>query len=397
MKSSKFIVFVFLFILFGILVLYPVNFLLVKLNVINIVSYSNKQPSYNEKDSYVTKLVKDVKTSIDNKVINYFPGYSYINKIDKSINTKFNKNIYNNLLNNSYYPVGTNADGEYIYKNNEHYILQNSLNTEELNSRFDSQIKFFNNLEIEEINIFIPYRFEYTNIDNSIYFRNLSKYRDTFKNKIRKDINIGEYGVDNKEDYLKYFYKTDDHYIMNGAYESYKIIMNMLGETPKKAKVVEQEIKYYGSMARSAYSTEIYDSFYTLDTDLEKHDVLVNGVKNPKHKPKEILTGKHEFFDHYVSYFNGLFGQVEYDFHNKNKNNILIIQDSYGWQIDELIASHYNKTYVIDIRHDEYKNGKFYIKDFIEKNNIKKVLFLYEAGSIFFDQYDYGFVDKVVS
>ena len=75
----------------------------------------------------------------------------------------------------------------------------------------------------------------------------------------------------------------------------------------------------------------------------------------------------------------------------------MILEDSYGWQIDDLIASHFNKTYVIDIRHDEYENGKFYIKDFMKENNITKVLFLYEAGTTFFDQYDYGMKDKVVS
>ena len=184
---------------------------------------------------------------------------------------------------------------------------------------------------------------------------------------------------------------------MYGAYDAYKIIMEMLKEKPKDASVIKHDIMYYGSMARSAYSTDIYDSFYTLDVDLGEFDVLVNNEKNEAYKPKKLLEGNHKFFDYYISYYNGLFAQVEYDFHNDKKENILILQDSYGWQIDELIASHYNKTYVIDIRYYEEKYGKLFIKEFMENNNISKVLFLYEAGSVFFDQYDYNLNEKVVN
>ena len=97
MRSNKFIVIVFFFILFGVLILYPINFLMAKLEFIDVISYSAKQPIYNESDSYVEKLLKNVKTSIDNKVINYFPAYSNINKIDKSVNSLFDKKIYFDL------------------------------------------------------------------------------------------------------------------------------------------------------------------------------------------------------------------------------------------------------------------------------------------------------------
>lgn len=399
MKDNKFITICFFTILFGILILYPINFFLVKLDIVTIVNSSNKEPTYKESGflSSISNFVEKAKTSVDNKVINYFPFYSSMNKMDKDIDSTFNQFIYNKGLNQKYYPMGKNSDGEYIYRNNEHYILQNNLSTKELDDRIKEQITFLNSLDIGEINIFIPYRFEYTNIDNSVYIRDMSKYIKTFKKGVNKNIHIKEFMVNNKDDYLHYFYKTDHHYNMYGAYESYKIIMDMLGEKPKDAQIKKEDVTYYGSLARSTYSKDIKDNFYTLDVKLGKHDILVNGKENSKYKPKKILTNRSSFYDYYVNYFNGLFGRVEYNFHNDSKDNLLILEDSYGWQIDEVIASHYNKTYIIDIRHDEYENGKFYIKDFIKENNIKKVLFIYEAGSIFFDQYDYGLKDKVVS
>lgn len=398
MKENRFIILCFFVILFGILVLYPVNFLLMKFHVVSIVNSSNKEPNYKEEGFLmdISNRLETVKTSLDNKVINYFPFYSSLNKMDKKINSTINKYIYNKALNKDYYPMGKNSDGEYIYRNHEHYILQNSLSNEELNKRIESQISFFNQLDIENVSIFIPYRFEYTGLDNSVYLRDMSKYRTKFKQGIPSNMNVGEFLVDTKEDYLKYFYKTDHHYNMYGAYESYKIIMNLLGEQAKSATVVEEDIPYYGSLARSSYSKDIKDNFYTLDIDLGNYDVLVNDKKQEKYKPKKLEKNKNDFYDYYVNYFNGLYGRVEYDFHQEDKENLLILEDSYGWQIDDLIASHFNKTYVIDIRQDEYKNGTFRIKDFMRKHNIQKVLFLYEAGTLFFDQYDYGMKDKVV-
>lgn len=396
MKNNKFIIIMFSFILFGILVLYPINFLIYKLGLIHIVSYSTKEAQYVENDTIIDKKIKDFKVSIENKVINYFPTYSTVNSVSKSFNFMFDKKLYN-LLDVSYYPVGKNSDGEYIYKDNNHYILQNNLTTDELDKRFTKQINFFNNLDIENINIFIPYRYEYLNIDNSVYLRDLSKYSDKFKEQLKENISISEFKVKNKAEYLKHFYKTDHHYNAYGAYEAYKIIMDMLGETPINADVMEHDIMYYGSMARSAYSSDIYDSFYSINAKLPKFDVLVDKEINAQYKPKKLIKGTHKFFDYYISYYNGLFGLVEYNFHNDNKENILILQDSYGWQIDELIASHYNKSFVVDIRYYQDKYGELSLNEFIEKNNISKVLFLYEAGTVFFDQYDYNLSKKVVS
>ena len=396
MKQNKFIIICFFTILFGILILYPVNYVLARYNIISVISFSNKEPNL-KPGKPLNNKIESIKTSITNKTTNFFPGYSIFNSIDKSVSKKTNKSLYNNILSKDYYPVGKNSDGEYIYTNGNHYVLQNSLSTEELNSRFKQQIDFFNSLDLEDVNIFIPYRFEYTPLNNIDNIRNMSSYINKFKNIVNPSIKISEFMVDNYNDYLKYFYKTDHHYNMMGAYESYKIIMNMLDEPYKYATINKEDISYYGSMARSSYSADIKDDFLTLKTDLGEYDVYVNGeLNNLKYKPKKIVKNKSKFFDYYVSYYNGLFGNVCYDFHNPEKDNLLILEDSYGWQIDDLIASSFNKTYIVDIRHDEYKNGTFNLKKFVEKNEINKVLFLYEAGTIFFDQYDYGMKDKVI-
>ena len=149
-------------------------------------------------------------------------------------------------------------------------------------------------------------------------------------------------------------------------------------------------------MAKTALNDIIYD--YISDIDYNPtYKVMVND-KMPKEifKPREIrLDRDYKYYDYYVSYFNGQYGKVVYDFNNASKENILIVGDSYTWQIDYLLAQHFNKTHVINLRYDEFKDNVFDLSSYVKNNNISKVLFLYDGGSTLFDQYNYNFEGRV--
>ncbi|MBO4245756.1 MAG: hypothetical protein J5892_03335 [Bacilli bacterium] len=382
--QKKLFIITFLIIIFGLLFMYPINFILVKKGYLNITNLyvSNTK---------TTNKLNSIKASIESKSINYLFMYDNVNKIKKSTEAKLNNKLYD-LVSLEYYPVGINNDNEYVFRNNEKYIIFNNLNNEELNNRLNDQVKFFNSLDTN-INIFIPYRYEYLNINNDNSIRNMALYRTKFLDKLNDNIHVGEFLLDSEVEYNKYFYHTDHHYNMEGALVSYNLIMNLLNKPNYiNYEVTKNDINYHGSMAKSSYLTDLSDYFYTADFNLINHDILVDGNINENYKPKTIKESTNPFYDQYVHYYNGLYGMVEYDYHN-NKDNLLIIGDSYGWQIDDLIASNYNKTYVIELR---YYPDKISLNKFVKEHNISDVLFIYEAGSIFFDQYDYGMKDKVV-
>ena len=78
----------------------------------------------------------------------------------------------------------------------------------------------------------------------------------------------------------------------------------------------------------------------------------------------------------YAGFYGSDYGEVIYDFHNK-KDNLLIFSNSYSNPINELIASSFNKTYIIDLRAYELDLGKtFDIDSYIKENKIDKILFL---------------------
>lgn len=395
MKKDKTLIIVFLAIIFLFSISIFSNYFFVKVGLlhINMDNFSEYIPV--KEKNIIDKLnnkIGRLENSLENKVTNYFPFYNEINTIVSNIEFSSNKSLFNDV------PIKTNSDGEYIFydKENEFYYLTNKYSDSLLQERVNKQIKFFNELSEKgiNVNIYVPTRYELTTLKKD----NLNYYITKFVNGLNDGINVRVMNVSNLDIYKKFFYKTDHHWTIYGALDGYKDICDMLNiECIKDFNVVEhKERRYYGSLAKSALNDTIYE--YISDVDIKlKYDVYVNG-KNPTDifKPREIrLDRSYKYYDYYVQYFNGQYGNIVYDFNNTDKENLLIIGDSYSWQIDYLIASSYNKTHVINLRYDEYKNNTFNLSKYIEDNNISKVLFLYDGGSTLFDQYNYDFEGRV--
>lgn len=395
MKKDKGFVIVVITIIFLIAICIPCKFVLVKLSVMdingdNFVSYVEK--SENNFLDKISNIVKRVENSIENKVTNYFPFYNELNAMYMNSNYMMDKVFYKDV------PIKKNSDGEYIFfdKVNGIYYLTSKYSDVELRERVDKQVKFFNSLSNKglDVSIYIPTRLELTRIKND----NLNKYIDEFESKLDSNINVRIMDVKDISEYKNYFYKTDHHWSILGALDGYSDICNMLGiEMIDNLNVIEhKERKYYGSLAKSALSNEVNDYITDVDINLD-YDVCVNGLnKDDLFKPRVIrLDRSYIYYDYYIQYFNGQYGNIVYDYHDRSKDNLLIIGDSYVWQIDYLIAASFNKTHVVNLRYDEYKNNEFNLSKYVKDNDIDKVLFLYDGGSTLFDQYNYDFERRV--
>lgn len=382
----------------SVLVWFPINHLLIHFGYKELQTTDNWIYFKYTKSGLIGKIddfIESNKTNIQNRVTNYFPFYQFLNKSFYQQVINSNKMLYKND-----FPIGLNTSNEYVFYNDEKdfYYLVNNHNERDLQNRVNSQVYFFNSLaEVSKdinLNIYFIPRFEQTKIlDN-----NLSPYTSEFKYNLNKNIKYAELKVDNYEDYLNMFYRTDHHWNMNGAYIGYQDIMKMLGKKANSYDILKvNKVPYYGSMAKSSLSTLVSDDIYDVDANLD-YSVTINGDEpESKFKPRSMRYEKdYEFFDYYIHYFDGQYGLVQYEFDNDSKDNLLMFSDSYSWQIDYLIASHYKNTYVVNLRYDDYANGKFDYKKFVEDNDISDVLFLYEGSATIFDQYDYNFDDKIV-
>lgn len=396
MKKDKVFNAVFCGIIGGVCLYIPMHFMLVHVGVVKETSNDNQvvfEPVAEK--NIVDKLsnkVNAVKNRLENEVTNSFPFYNSLNGLYQNANYYMNKLVYKEV------PLKTNSDNEYIFydKENDFYYLENQYSKEELDKRLDTQVAMFNKLANLDIDMYLyfPTRYELTKLKDN----NLSSYVDSFKDKLSSKIKVANMDIVSLEQYKNYFYKTDHHWNMNGALAGYYDIMDILGKTPvDNLEVVNKtERKFYGSMAKSVLNDKTYDYILDVDKKLD-YDVLVNGKSASEvFKPRQIrLDRDYLYYDYYVQYFNGQYGEICYDYHQDKEENLLILSDSYAWQIDYLIAASFNKTYVVNLRYDKWKKEDLNLEEYMRERNIKKVLFLYEGGSMMFDQYDYNLEGRI--
>ncbi len=105
--------------------------------------------------------------------------------------------------------------------------------------------------------------------------------------------------------------------------------------------------------------------------------ILINGIKENYGHQEEYLNGKSSEEISYGAFYGGDDGEIIFDTGNSNKENILVIGESYDNAILKLIASHFNKTISIDLRNYVHCMDKeFNFSEYINDYNIKKVLFI---------------------
>ena len=389
MKKDKPIIVLFLIIVFGVFAFYPVKYILLKTNKLNLISSDNWK-TYEKSGNRIKDLVMNLETAIDNRTVNYFPFYNDVTSAFYNFNIKMDS-----LFSDKVY-VKANYDGENLFydKENNFYFLLNNLSSEELNSRIKTQISFYNDISDKYPNVnlyvYLPLRYEVTNFSN---LHNLNNYVNKFKNGLNKNIHVSMLESINVDEYLTYFYKTDHHYNSVGAVKAYNDIVKMMNiNNTKELSIVNVQSPYYGSLARTALNKNVSDNLMDFDY---QNDVKSNNLDN-KFKPRNIVKKANPFYDYYISYYNGQYDEVIYSSDVQNNRNLLIISDSLSWQVDYILAENFENTYVINLRYGKWKTDKLYLKEYLAEHNITDILFLQEAEQQMFDLYNHNISDTVV-
>lgn len=226
----------------------------------------------------------------------------------------------------------------------------------------------------------------YYYVDNFFGFNFENNEREEFRSIFEENL-VGESGLrffefEDFEDYKQYFYKTDHHWNYAGSYEGYLEIAEMLGVknvlVPKG--IYTNHDLYYGTSSRLVQNYEPEEEFWFYDFDFPEHDVYIGGVKSvyghyDDYKSGNYSKGKTTNYYHLV--YGDDAGEVVFDYHQENKDNLLIISDSYGDPLKELLALHFNKTHSVDLRHYKKITGKdFAFDEYVKEYNIGKVLFI---------------------
>lgn len=297
-------------------------------------------------------------------------GYNFLHNITTNIVADI---AFKNNCNNRYIQLGEDTVSYGCDKNLVYYESYISYNKE----AYDRRIASINNtLSKTNIDTYIYY----IEKDTDINFTN-NKKSDIY-DYLKKNINsnkIYKFEVNSFDEFKEYFYKTDHHWNYKGSYKAYKELVNILtDDTPLEYKDdVCLNNNFSGSKANFSGSTHFYkEKFCAYKFDFPNYDIYINGEKkdygnqdyhfaNPK---AEVSYGRFYGYDD---------GEIIFDNHESKKENILIVGESYDNALLKLLASHFNKTYSIDLRNYERENGKkFNYSNYLEKNHIDKVLLI---------------------
>lgn len=197
------------------------------------------------------------------------------------------------------------------------------------------------------------------------------------------ELQVSSLQLRNLSEHKEKFFRTDHHWNIRGAWEAYEIIYNMLGkDIPELGPKLElsgfskiEGVQFCGSYARRTLYPCQPDIFEYAQVDLKQYSTFVDGEETNYGNKGEYFKGnfsRDPYTGHYAEFFGFVAPQVEYHFDNPNARNLLIIGGSYTQAMQEFVASHFNKTYVVDLR--EYEN--FSLGYFIDTYGIDDVLII---------------------
>lgn len=176
------------------------------------------------------------------------------------------------------------------------------------------------------------------------------------------------------------FYKTDHHWTQNGAYCAYAYLSEALGYTPlpiDEFMLSDVSNEFYGTTySKSGFFSVSPDSIQIVNrsdnnnfaTEIVDTGTVFDGFYNMSYLEKK---------DKYSIFINGNNAHVRvYDKTDTEKETLLLVKDSFSHALVPFLAQHYNLE-IIDLRY--YTSS---LSDFIEKNNIENVLFIYGLDTL---------------
>lgn len=393
MKNNIIFIVIFSSICMSFLIYFPLAFFgLVQWNNVDLgnapIAKQYKDVPFVQYQNFVEKS----KTKITKIVTQQFPKYIDILKFNTQTNKSLNKNLYDLVFKNNYeflpafhnsqYNTFVDKDNEFIIRIENYGDYTNKIeNTTTMINTLADKYKSIN------INVYTVSDIGSNGLLNTIpQFIPTSNLVEIMQNKFSENINTDYLKYNSLEEYRNYFFDSDHHWNYKGAYQGYLDIVNLLRKTYENIgeplalseyRYADENIKYRGSLARMAIDYDVYDIIFDGGIKMPPYKVSVNNSQaiDNIYPNKEIYFNgevKHEdFYGQYGDFFHGDYGEIHYQF-DKGDRNLLIIADSISDCMDDLIASHFNNTYVIDLRLFSDFNFDSYVKE----KNITDVLFL---------------------
>jgi hypothetical protein len=200
---------------------------------------------------------------------------------------------------------------------------------------------------------------------------------------------LEKFQLNSLNDRLNYFYRTDHHWNIRGAWKAYEDIYKMLapnyaGINPVlKLKGFKSlpGLKFYGSFARLTYYPIQPDDFEVADAEMPPLKIFNrHGTEIVEDAMTAYENGKYDttpFVNHYAS-FGGNRDQFLFVNDSGPARNLLVISSSFAPPIIRFLAAHYARTYFVDLRAYE----QFSLQEFMNSYPIDDVIVIGDSTAI---------------
>lgn len=334
--------------------------------------YANQYKIPNLKDYLSGDLQDNYENSLSDQILYSSKMKNLNNFADAFIVNKF-LNFIISPENSDYYFLGNVS----LYRDN--YLLYNPYDFNQTKPALIDKIDNLNNTM--ELYPDVDYYFYFIEKDTDIDFRTNEKLGayEYFSENINSK-NLKKFEINNFEEFSNYFYKTDHHWNYKGSYKAYLELLELL-DLKKPKKHLDEVCISQNFIGSKGQSTIYYEPFCAYEFDLEEIETKINGEDGIYGHQKDLKNEKN-FTATYGGYYGGDDGEIIFNNHDKSKENILIIGNSYDNAILWLLAEKYNKTISIELRnYEHFMNKKFNYSEYLEKYDVDKVLFI---GDVYF-------------
>lgn len=209
----------------------------------------------------------------------------------------------------------------------------------------------------------------------------------------------GCFHIESFEQFDNWFFNTDHHWNAAGALEGYRQVLAMLkpGETPlSPVGEVTLSGKLTGSKATgvlSAFSEEMRVFRY----NYPPMSVCINGQSAADYGNQAQYLAGAGGKPSYGGFYGGDDGEIIFDTGTQDRGSLLILGESFDNAILKLIASHYDRTYSVDLRYYRPHTGMdFDLKTYLEAHAIDTVLLIGNIDYYVMNEFMLGGADNGV-
>lgn len=194
---------------------------------------------------------------------------------------------------------------------------------------------------------------------------------------------LGAFQIDGFEEYRRSFYHTDHHWNCYGSYQGYQEVLQLLNvDEPPLQPVEELVLPGYrlsgskaGTMGASGVFTEEFPAYRFAYPEM-KISITGNEEAADYGNQDAYFAGEPASIS-YGAFYGGDSGEAVFDTGNSEKENILVLGESYDNAILKLLASHFHKTCSVDLRSYERAVGApFDFTAYVREHDITKVLLI---------------------